>query len=258
MNSGEKSRECYRLRHGEAKDIVGRAAVYGVLIACLGFLFSNIFISYLYFLLKEWLSNNAIGEVVIVVFSLMPIQFVGCGLAWLVYLELSPSKVCLADKLKVYFKTGKPFLLRLQRWVCHSVLIYIMVLIVAQITYLIFLFFDLQIIVQPAMQLFSSLSSLLARCMLVFAILIVAPIFEEVLFRRIMPLAGLHLGFSMPWILSALCFAVLHGSLFVVPSLFAMALILNHVVRKYENLLDAIVIHAMYNLLSLLVFFFLY
>lgn len=80
---------------------------------------------------------------------------------------------------------------------------------------------------------------------------VLAPVSEELLFRR-----GLHgvLACRLPRLatpLTALCFALLHGQLHTVPTLVAIGLALQWTCRR-EGLRQAILLHAAYNASQLL------
>ncbi|MGN0878916.1 MAG: lysostaphin resistance A-like protein [Oligosphaeraceae bacterium] len=87
--------------------------------------------------------------------------------------------------------------------------------------------------------------------LVVLSATVLAPVSEELLFRR-----GLHgvLACRLPRLatpLTALCFALLHGQLHTVPTLVAVGLALQWACRR-EGLRQAILLHAAYNASQLL------
>jgi membrane protease YdiL (CAAX protease family) len=80
---------------------------------------------------------------------------------------------------------------------------------------------------------------------------ILAPVVEEILFRLVLYEGLKRAGMGMSAVCSALVFAMLHGSLFEVPSLFLLALLLQHLRTRNNSLLPAICAHACFNAISL-------
>lgn len=82
--------------------------------------------------------------------------------------------------------------------------------------------------------------------------LIIAPIFEEWLFRgMILTKLNQKLSFGMSNIISALLFAVAHLDWFLLPY-FLNGLVYGWVKKKTGNLYSAIVLHALYNAIAIL------
>lgn len=84
--------------------------------------------------------------------------------------------------------------------------------------------------------------------------LIVAPVFEEWLFRKVI-LSKLEkkLTFEMSNIISAFLFAVAHLNWFLL-SYFLNGLVYGWVMKKNDNLYSVIILHGVYNLVAVLTF----
>ncbi len=83
---------------------------------------------------------------------------------------------------------------------------------------------------------------------------VVAPLAEEFIFRRLLPLAFARVHLPAAWVLSALIFAFIHGSPAYAPGLFLLALLLNKSAKQPGGLRDCIAIHAGYNATVLVIF----
>ena len=87
--------------------------------------------------------------------------------------------------------------------------------------------------------------------MLLFAVIIIAPITEEIVFRRI--IYSWFIQYSSKWgaiIMTAALFALVHDSLSMFPALFALAIGFQLIYLKYNSLIPAIIMHACFNSIS--------
>ena len=93
-----------------------------------------------------------------------------------------------------------------------------------------------------------------ANLWLLIVSLVIAPVFEEWLFRKVI-LSKLEkkLTFEMSNIISALLFAVAHLEWFILPY-FLNGLVYGWVMKKNDNLYSAIILHGVYNLVVVLTF----
>ena len=84
--------------------------------------------------------------------------------------------------------------------------------------------------------------------------LVVAPVFEEWLFRKVI-LSNLEkrLTFEMSNIISAFLFAVAHLDWFILPY-FLNGLVYGWAMKKNDNLYSTIILHGVYNLVVILTF----
>jgi membrane protease YdiL (CAAX protease family) len=138
--------------------------------------------------------------------------------------------------------------MRLKLWATTIPAAILVVSMVTAITFKIFTLLDLKIQPPPMQEFMQNIefgSGL--WIMVAVASVVLAPVAEEFLFRFVLPTALGHLGLVVPWATAAVLFAVAHGSIMSIPGLFALALILNHIVKQRGTLLDAMIIHAGYN-----------
>lgn len=89
---------------------------------------------------------------------------------------------------------------------------------------------------------------------LVMALVVVAPIAEELFFRGVVYNAWeREYGMSRALYGSAILFAVIHGSIFVIPSIFALGIVLAILFRSTRSLPATIMLHAGFNGITVLI-----
>jgi membrane protease YdiL (CAAX protease family) len=89
---------------------------------------------------------------------------------------------------------------------------------------------------------------------LVVALVVVAPIAEELFFRGVAYNAWeREYGQTRALYGSAILFAVIHGSLFVIPSIFALGIVLALLFRATRSLPATIILHAGFNAITVLI-----
>jgi membrane protease YdiL (CAAX protease family) len=87
---------------------------------------------------------------------------------------------------------------------------------------------------------------------LAVALMVVAPVAEEIFFRGIVYNAWLReFGVRRAIIGSALLFALIHGSIFVIPSIFGLGIVLALLYRRTGSLPASIAMHATFNGITL-------
>ena len=87
--------------------------------------------------------------------------------------------------------------------------------------------------------------------MLIFAVIIVAPITEEIVFRRI--IYSWLTRYCSKWgaiIITSTLFALVHDSLAMFTALFALAICFQLIYLKYNSLIPSIIMHACFNSIS--------
>jgi membrane protease YdiL (CAAX protease family) len=93
------------------------------------------------------------------------------------------------------------------------------------------------------------------RLLVILSAVILAPLFEELVFRaHIQP--ALRKFTNMPWlavIITSVLFALVHGIWWMMPPLFVLAFGMGYVYERTRNIWAAITIHAAFNALSLTV-----
>ena len=144
--------------------------------------------------------------------------------------------------------TAVGFPAHLKLWATTIPAAIVLVSVVTAITFQIFNLLDLKVQPPPIHEFMQTIefgSGL--WIMVTVASVLLAPVAEEFLFRFVLPRALDHLGLLVPWVTAAILFAVAHGSLVSIPGLFALALVLNHIVKRRGTIVDAMVIHAGYN-----------
>ncbi|MCP9858041.1 CPBP family intramembrane metalloprotease [Cyanobium sp. Cruz-8D1] len=100
----------------------------------------------------------------------------------------------------------------------------------------------------PLLELVLTSADPLALACFAFTALVVAPLFEEVLFRGVLlPVAGLRLGGAGAVILSAAVFAIAHLSLAELAPLFVLGLGLGWLRWRSGRLGSAVLMHALWN-----------
>lgn len=86
---------------------------------------------------------------------------------------------------------------------------------------------------------------------LIATIAVLVPFLEEILFRGVL-LGALakHIPFWSANTIQALCFALAHANIWLLPYFFGMAIIAGELVRRSHSLLPAIALHAANNLIA--------
>ena len=106
---------------------------------------------------------------------------------------------------------------------------------------------------QAAVQAMKNAASPLRQGLMIFAAVIIAPICEEILFRSFLYTATKkYTGVLFAAISSALLFSVIHGSIKALIPLFVVGLILALAYELSGSLWANILIHAMFNLISVI------
>lgn len=112
--------------------------------------------------------------------------------------------------------------------------------------------FGLSLPEQEVVQMLSSLSAA-EKMLLIFSVVLVAPVTEEFVFRHIFFFgAARGIGEGPAAVLTALLFSALHANLLQGPSLFFMSLILQAAYRKTRRLTVPILIHSLFNIVSVI------
>ena len=92
------------------------------------------------------------------------------------------------------------------------------------------------------------------RIAIAFAVVVLAPISEELVFRRfIFGFLAANFGFYAALIITSLAFAVIHQSLYNLPGLFLLGVGFQLIYLKYGSLYPAILMHACNNALAMFV-----
>jgi membrane protease YdiL (CAAX protease family) len=87
--------------------------------------------------------------------------------------------------------------------------------------------------------------------MLLFAVIIVAPITEEIVFRRIIySWLTQHCSKWTAIIITSALFAIVHDSLSIFAALFVLAICFQLIYLKYNSLIPSIIMHACFNSIS--------
>lgn len=90
--------------------------------------------------------------------------------------------------------------------------------------------------------------------MMVFNVILVGPVFEELVYRRIiLDALAKKVRFWPAAVISSLMFAAVHLDVQTLPVYFLLGLILCHVARKSQHLGACIAVHSVINLISVMV-----
>jgi membrane protease YdiL (CAAX protease family) len=153
-----------------------------------------------------------------------------------------------------YLGTGWRGTLRALRWL-PLVLFQgaLLILAVAFIQKLVFSLFDYTPPPQPLIKLLLETRSPAAIGLVCLLALVFAPVIEEVLFRGLFyrPLAD-RFGPAPATLISALVFALIHGSLFAFGQLFVLACLLAYVYERSGRIAIPILAHFLYNTVMIL------
>jgi membrane protease YdiL (CAAX protease family) len=106
--------------------------------------------------------------------------------------------------------------------------------------------------VSPPLELWRENRGALLFALLLAAALLLAPLAEEILFRLVLHDALLVFGPRCAGLGAALAFAAVHGMPEQVPALFLLGLVLQDLRRRSGSLWPAVLLHAAYNGVSLL------
>ena len=131
---------------------------------------------------------------------------------------------------------------------------YISVLIVGLLNhYLLTYFFDIEIKPQEILEKFKELENSFEISIFVIGSAVVAPIYEELLFRGIIfPKLIQKTNFTIALLLSSLIFAVLHFHLSALLPLFVLSIILSITYLYTSTIWASISLHALFNLISII------
>ena len=95
-------------------------------------------------------------------------------------------------------------------------------------------------------------SGILQTIILTFSALVAAPIFEEILFRRVLyNFCASRMGVAASMITTSFIFAAMHMTLLQLPGLFAMAMVWQYIYLKERNLTITILLHFFNNLAAM-------
>jgi len=89
-----------------------------------------------------------------------------------------------------------------------------------------------------------------------FAIIVLAPISEEIIFRRfIFGFLAPRCGFIIAMVITAALFAAIHMSLYSLPALFLLGIAFQLIYLKFGSLYPAIIMHAFNNAIAISILF---
>ena len=119
--------------------------------------------------------------------------------------------------------------------------------------YLLTNFFDIEIKPQDILERFKELENSFEISIFVIGSAVVAPIYEELLFRGIIfPTLIQKTNFTIALVLSSLIFAVLHFHLSALLPLFVLSIILSITYLYTSTIWASISLHALFNLISII------
>ena len=119
--------------------------------------------------------------------------------------------------------------------------------------YLLTNFFDIEIKPQDILERFKELENSFEISIFVIGSAVIAPIYEELLFRGIIfPTLIQKTNFTIALVLSSLIFAVLHFHLSALLSLFVLSIILSITYLYTSTIWASISLHALFNLISII------
>ena len=119
--------------------------------------------------------------------------------------------------------------------------------------YLLTNFFDIEIKPQDILERFKELENSFEISIFVIGSAVVAPIYEELLFRGIIfPKLIQKTNFTIALVLSSLIFAVLHFHLSALLPLFVLSIILSITYLYTSTIWASISLHALFNLISII------
>ena len=119
--------------------------------------------------------------------------------------------------------------------------------------YLLTNFFDIEIKPQDILERFKELENSFEISIFVIGSAVIAPIYEELLFRGIIfPTLIQKTNFTIALVLSSLLFAVLHFHLSALLPLFVLSIILSITYLYTSTIWASISLHALFNLISII------
>ena len=119
--------------------------------------------------------------------------------------------------------------------------------------YLLTNFFDIEIKPQEILEKFKELENSFEISIFVIGSAVIAPIYEELLFRGIIfPTLIQKTNFTIALVLSSLIFAVLHFHLSALLPLFVLSIILSITYLYTSTIWASISLHALFNLISII------
>jgi membrane protease YdiL (CAAX protease family) len=119
--------------------------------------------------------------------------------------------------------------------------------------YLLTNFFDIEIKPQDILEKFKELENSFEISIFVIGSAVIAPIYEELLFRGIIfPTLIQKTNFTIALVLSSLIFAVLHFHLSALLPLFVLSIILSITYLYTSTIWASISLHALFNLISII------
>lgn len=119
--------------------------------------------------------------------------------------------------------------------------------------YLLTNFFDIEIKPQDILERFKELENSFEISIFVIGSAVIAPIYEELLFRGIIfPTLIQKTNFTIALVLSSLIFAVLHFHLSALLPLFVLSIILSITYLYTSTIWASISLHALFNLISII------
>ena len=119
--------------------------------------------------------------------------------------------------------------------------------------YLLTNFFDIEIKPQDILERFKELENSFEISIFVIGSAVIAPIYEELLFRGIIfPTLIQKTNFTIALVLSSLLFAVLHFHLSALLPLFVLSIILSITYLYTSTICASISLHALFNLISII------
>ena len=114
-------------------------------------------------------------------------------------------------------------------------------------------FFDIEIKPQDILERFKELENSFEISIFVIGSAVIAPIYEELLFRGIIfPTLIQKTNFTIALVLSSLIFAVLHFHLSALLPLFVLSIILSITYLYTSTIWASISLHALFNLISII------
>jgi membrane protease YdiL (CAAX protease family) len=96
------------------------------------------------------------------------------------------------------------------------------------------------------------------RAAIAVSAIILAPLFEEFFFRGMLQRA-LRMVLGNAWsaiLIASIMFTAVHGAIWMVPPIFALSLCLGYLYERTKNLWVTIIVHALFNASSIVVFLF--
>ena len=153
-------------------------------------------------------------------------------------------------KRKFGIQAGRPF-----PWkavISYWLFLYVFLILVSGAVKALANRFGLSLPEQDAVQLLAC-SDVTGKALIIFSSILIAPLTEEFIFRHIFfSCAAYRIGGGPASVLTAVLFSALHANLLQAPSLFFMSLILQAVYVKTGRLTVPVLIHALFNTVSVI------